>query len=167
MMVSSSAHGNGIGSQQREAAGREKGIPTVKEMIKRIREEKGGFTLAELLIVVAIILVLVAIAVPVFTGAMDDANKAKNQGNESNVKSVASMRYLNAESASAGSGAAAASGEYYVDKNKDVVKTSEDPASPGTAPTDYLDGPIYVKATGPNNGAAGEASFEVSRSPIN
>ena len=37
-------------------------------MIKRIREEKGGFTLAELLIVVAIILVLVAVAVPVFTG---------------------------------------------------------------------------------------------------
>ena len=42
-------------------------------MIKRIREEKGGFTLAELLIVVAIILVLVAVAVPVFTGAMDNA----------------------------------------------------------------------------------------------
>lgn len=40
----------------------------MKEMIKRIREERGGFTLAELLIVVAIVLVLVAIAVPVFTG---------------------------------------------------------------------------------------------------
>ncbi|MEG1167376.1 MAG: prepilin-type N-terminal cleavage/methylation domain-containing protein, partial [Gordonibacter sp.] len=39
----------------------------MKEMIKRVREEKGGFTLAELLIVVAIILVLVAIAIPVFT----------------------------------------------------------------------------------------------------
>ena len=41
-------------SWRREAAGREE--TTVKEMIKRIREEKGGFTLAELLIVVAIIL---------------------------------------------------------------------------------------------------------------
>ena len=48
----------------------------MKEMIKRVREERGGFTLAELLIVVAIIAVLVAIAVPVFSGSMDSANEA-------------------------------------------------------------------------------------------
>ena len=53
----------------------------MKEMIKRIREEKGGFTLAELLIVVAIILVLVAVAVPVFSGAMDNANKSVFEAN--------------------------------------------------------------------------------------
>ncbi|MEG2851211.1 MAG: prepilin-type N-terminal cleavage/methylation domain-containing protein, partial [Raoultibacter sp.] len=47
----------------------------MNEMIKKVRGDKKGFTLAELLIVVAIILVLVAIAIPVFTGAMDSANK--------------------------------------------------------------------------------------------
>ena len=35
----------------------------MKEMIKKMREERGGFTLAELLVVVAIVAVLVAIAV--------------------------------------------------------------------------------------------------------
>ena len=33
----------------------------MKEMVKRVREEKDGFTIAELLIVVAIVAVLVAI----------------------------------------------------------------------------------------------------------
>lgn len=66
----------------------------MKEMIKRIREEKGGFTLAELLIVVAIILVLVAIAVPVFTGAMNDANEAVEQSNVQAMKTVASVQIL-------------------------------------------------------------------------
>ena len=42
----------------------------MKQMIQRMREEKGGFTLAELLIVVAIVAVLVAIAIPVFTGQL-------------------------------------------------------------------------------------------------
>lgn len=42
-------------------------------MIQRMREEKGGFTLAELLIVVAIVAVLVAIAIPVFTGQLAEA----------------------------------------------------------------------------------------------
>lgn len=65
----------------------------MKEMIKRIREEKGGFTLAELLIVVAIILVLVAVAVPVFTGAMDKANIAVGEAGARAVKAEAVTSY--------------------------------------------------------------------------
>lgn len=53
----------------------------MKEMIKRVREEKGGFTLAELLVVVAIIAVLVAIAIPVFTGSLNKANAATDEAN--------------------------------------------------------------------------------------
>lgn len=48
----------------------------MKEMIKRVREDRGGFTLAELLIVVAIIAVLVAVAIPVFANASDEATKS-------------------------------------------------------------------------------------------
>ena len=66
----------------------------MKEMIKRIREEKGGFTLAELLIVVAIILVLVAVAVPVFTGAMNDANKSVAVADIRSARSQASAQFL-------------------------------------------------------------------------
>lgn len=64
------------------------------ETIKRVREEKGGFTLAELLIVVAIILVLVAIAVPVFSGALDNATKSTAQADIRAVKGAASTKYL-------------------------------------------------------------------------
>lgn len=42
----------------------------MKEMIKKVREDKEGFTLAELLVVVAIIAVLVAIAIPVFNASL-------------------------------------------------------------------------------------------------
>lgn len=66
----------------------------MKEMIKKIREEKGGFTLAELLIVVAIVLVLVAIAVPVFTGALDKANEAVENANIHAVKSAGATQIL-------------------------------------------------------------------------
>ncbi|MBS6975302.1 MAG: prepilin-type N-terminal cleavage/methylation domain-containing protein [Eggerthellaceae bacterium] len=69
----------------------------MKEMIKRVREEKGGFTLAELLIVVAIVLVLVAIAVPVFTGALNNANNAVKNADIRSVKSVAATQILSSK----------------------------------------------------------------------
>lgn len=65
----------------------------MKEMIKRVREEKGGFTLAELLIVVAILLVLIAIAVPLFTGALGKAEDAVDRSNERASVSEAKVDY--------------------------------------------------------------------------
>ncbi|MBQ3120182.1 MAG: prepilin-type N-terminal cleavage/methylation domain-containing protein [Peptococcaceae bacterium] len=44
-------------------------------------KDKKGFTLAELLIVVAIIAVLVAIAIPVFTGQLEKAREAADIAN--------------------------------------------------------------------------------------
>lgn len=69
----------------------------MKEMIKRVREEKGGFTLAELLIVVAILLVLIAIAVPLFTGALDKAQAAVGIANARSAQSEALTAYQLAE----------------------------------------------------------------------
>ena len=48
--------------------------------MERIRNKK-GFTLAELLIVVAIIAVLVAIAIPVFTSQLEKSKEATDQAN--------------------------------------------------------------------------------------
>lgn len=106
----------------------------MKEMIKRVREERGGFTLAELLIVVAIILVLVAIAIPVFTGALGQADEAVLKADERSAKAQATTEYLLNDR----SGAQAY--EYSVSDDGDL--TLEEPTSGGTAvaPTKGDDG---------------------------
>lgn len=53
-----------------------------------------GFTLGELLIVVAIVLVLVAIAVPVFTGAMANAEEATCDANRRSLKGALADAYI-------------------------------------------------------------------------
>ena len=53
----------------------------MKGLIKKVRENKKGFTLAELLVVVAIVGILVAISIPVFTAQLTKARIATNQAN--------------------------------------------------------------------------------------
>ena len=53
----------------------------MKEMIKKVKERREGFTMAELLIVVAIVAVLVAIAIPVFTAQLEKSRLATNEAN--------------------------------------------------------------------------------------
>lgn len=62
-----------------------------------IREDKtrrGGFTLAELLIVVAIIAVLVAIAIPVFTNQLEKSREATDQANVRSAYANVMAQYL-------------------------------------------------------------------------
>ena len=70
-------------------------------------ENKKGFTLAELLIVVAIIAVLVAVAIPVFTAQLEKARQATDVANLRSAYAEAVAGYL-------GTGAAAESPEYTV-----------------------------------------------------
>ena len=58
------------------------------------RKNKKGFTLAELLIVVAIIAVLVAIAVPLFVGALDNAREEVVRANKRSIKAMAIAEIL-------------------------------------------------------------------------
>ena len=48
-------------------------------MFKKVKENKKGFTLAELLIVVAIIAVLVAISIPIFTAQLEKSREAVDE----------------------------------------------------------------------------------------
>ena len=50
-------------------------------MFKKAKENKKGFTLAELLIVVAIIAVLVAISIPIFTSQLEKSREAVDMAN--------------------------------------------------------------------------------------
>ena len=51
------------------------------KLMQKVRKNKKGFTLAELLVVVAIIAVLVAISIPVFGNALGKANHAVDLAN--------------------------------------------------------------------------------------
>lgn len=62
-------------------------------MIKRIKNKK-GFTLAELLIVVAIIAVLVAISIPIFTSQLEKAREATDAANIRSAYAEASAEVL-------------------------------------------------------------------------
>lgn len=78
------------------------------------KNNKKGFTLAELLIVVAIIAVLVAIAIPVFTTSLDDAKNATANANLRAAKAEAAVAYLESDGATK-------SGEIKLDENGALV----------------------------------------------
>ena len=69
----------------------------MKNLLKKFRENKKGFTLAELLVVVAIVGILVAISIPVFTAQLSKARMATNLANLRAAKAAAVAEYLSSE----------------------------------------------------------------------
>ena len=69
----------------------------MKSLMKKVRGNKKGFTLAELLVVVAIIGILVAISIPVFTAQLGKARVATNKANMRAAKAAALAEFLTAE----------------------------------------------------------------------
>ena len=70
----------------------------MKSLFKKVRGNKKGFTLAELLVVVAIVGILVAISIPVFTAQLSKARKATNLANLRAAKAAAVAEYFTSES---------------------------------------------------------------------
>lgn len=68
-------------------------------MFKKAKKNKKGFTLAELLIVVAIIAVLVAISIPIFTSQLEKSREAVDASNLRAAYAECSAEILTVDSA--------------------------------------------------------------------
>ena len=88
-------------------------------MMMRKFKSKKGFTLAELLIVIAIIAILVAIAIPIFKTQLDNAKAQVKAANERSASAIAVAAYMTDETAPTDAV------DYYfkVDDNKNLEMT--------------------------------------------
>ena len=59
-----------------------------------MKRRRGGFTLMEMLIVVALIGILAAVAIPVFTGSLDRSREAACAANRRSLKGLLSVTYM-------------------------------------------------------------------------
>ena len=105
--------------------------------------KKNGFTLAELLIVVAIIGVLTAVAIPVFSSQLEKSREATDIANLRSAKAAAVSKYLADD---------LTEGTYYFDAQKGIL-VSED---------NFTDGSITGYGKGTNKEGATGNSFETS-----
>ena len=114
-----------------------------REVIKMQIKKKNGFTLAELLIVVAIIGVLTAVAIPVFSSQLEKSREATDIANLRSAKAAAVSKYLADD---------LTEGTFYFDAQKGVLVSEDDFTA------DSITG--YGKGTA-KNGAVSN-SFEIS-----
>lgn len=88
-------------------------------------KKQGGFTLIEMLIVVAIIAILIAIAIPMVNSALERAREATDSANERAATGLAMVAYMTYEPTSDDATTTGISTEggtayYIVDKNADA-----------------------------------------------
>lgn len=69
-------------------------MKTLKEKLNAKLSKNGGFTLVEMLIVVAIIAILIAVSIPMVSSALENARKATDAANERAFKGALVSGYL-------------------------------------------------------------------------
>lgn len=104
-------------------------------MFKKAKENKKGFTLAELLIVVAIIAVLVAISIPIFTSQLEKSRDAVTIANLRSAYAEASALMLSEpDSADATSGNAKKTSANVVEVSKVSLECTDGKADVSELP---------------------------------
>lgn len=124
-------------------------------MFKKLRKNEKGFTLAELLIVVAIIGVLVAISIPIFTSQLEKAREATDLANIRSAYAECTTAVLTGE-ADDGVNKGTEEGSYtknvkisqtkenWVDSNKDVEVAGKKVSTFIWTPADGANGDVTV-----------------------
>lgn len=69
----------------------------LRESINGKLKKRGGFTLIEMLLVVAIVAILVVISIPMMNSSLDEARKAADDANERAAKAEAAIVWLTEE----------------------------------------------------------------------
>lgn len=102
---------------------------------------KKGFTLVELLIVVAIIAILVAVSIPLVTGALDRARVATDMANERAAKAAFLVEYMLNDTAYADDT------EWYYDAESGKIEKWKDAATatPYGQCKDHKNGILHIK----------------------
>ena len=115
--------------------------------MKKIRTNKKGFTLAELLIVVAIIGVLVGISIPIFTAQLEKSKKATNEANARAAKAAAVSDFL-------GKGLTTETTYAYDVANGTIAIDASATTADASSPADQVADTIAVTITPGTNGAS-------------
>ena len=105
----------------------------LRQRLSKKLKKNGGFTLIEMLIVVAIIAILVVVSIPMVSSSLDDAKKATDEANLRAAKSVAMVSAM--EGKLNGNGAAITGGAtvyvYDISEGKIIASGSKDDSDKG------------------------------------
>lgn len=87
----------------------------LKEKLNAKLSKNGGFTLVEMLIVVAIIAILIAVSIPMVSGALERARHATDDANFRNAAALANIKILTTDNLGTLTSSSAAPWWYVVD----------------------------------------------------
>ena len=89
--------------------------------LKKKLNKNGGFTLVEMLIVVAIIAILIAVSIPLINNALERARDSTDQANERAAKAEANLVFMGLAADADGNPITDTTGDFWYDATNGVL----------------------------------------------